>query len=196
MKIFDVIITPDMIIKGVKAISLVEEPAIDSDFLALKSEEMIQLAEVDKDQRILLGAVLIPDKPILRRRNEETFYIRFSKETIQKAQEYFFSNGFQNSTTIEHNGEDVQGNTVVESWIKEDEDKDKSNLYNLNAPVGSWLIKMKINNQDVWDDYVKTGKVKGFSIEGFFKPVEMTSMSNEMTGEDKVEQIRKILFDE
>ncbi len=194
MKMYDVIITPDMLIKGVKALSLVEDPAIDSDWITLsKEEELIELAEVDKEKRILLGAVLIPDKPILRKGNPENFYIKFSKDTIETAQEYFFLNGFQNSTTIEHNGESVEGQTVVESWIKEDEEKDKSLLYNLSAPVGSWIVKMKVNNDTIWNDYIKTGKVKGFSIEGFFKPVEQTEMSKELTAEERLDKIKELI---
>ena len=194
MKVYDVIITPEMLIKGVKAISLVEEPAIDSDFFALKSEEFVELAEVDADKRILIGAVLIPDIPIIRKGNPENYYIRFSKDTIEIAQEYFFLNGFQNQTTIEHIKEPVQGNTVIESWIKEDDKADKSTLYGLKVPIGSWLIKMKVNNEEIWKDYIKTGKVKGFSIEGFFKPIEATELSMEKSAEDRLNDIKKIVF--
>jgi len=194
MKLYEVIINEDMLIKGVKAISLVEDPAIQSDFIALSADNLIELAEVDNDKRILIGALLIPDIAIPRSGNPENYYIRFSKDTIEKAQEYFFSGGFQNKSTIEHNKEDIQGNTVIESWIKEDEEKDKSLLYNLNAPVGSWIIKMKVNNEEVWKDYIKTGKVKGFSIEGFFKPLDATEMSKELTSDEKIEKIKELIF--
>jgi len=196
MRLYDVIITEDMLIKGVKALSLVDEPALKNNlFLALENqEEYIQLAEVDKEKHILMGSVLIPETPIFRKGNPEDFYIRFSKDTIEQAQEYFFKGGMQNFSTINHSGEQVEGNTVVESWIVEDVEKDKTALYNLSVPKGSWVVKMKVNNQDVWDNYVKTGKVKGFSIEGFFKPVEMTELSSEvLTPQEKVDKIRTIL---
>jgi hypothetical protein len=79
----------------------------------------------------------------------------------------FLSNGNQNNSTLEHEYE-INGLSVVESWIVEDEEIDKSSLYNLKMPKGTWMVSVKVNNQDVWDDYVKTGKVKGFSIEGYF----------------------------
>jgi len=76
-------------------------------------------------------------------------------------------NGNQSNSTLEHNSE-LQGLTLVESWIVEDKQKDKSALYNLDVPVGTWMGSVKVNNDEVWNDYVKTGKVKGFSIEGYF----------------------------
>lgn len=195
MKIYDVIITPEMFIKGVKAISLVENPALHNDWIALsKDQQMFELAEVDKEKHIILGIVLKPDVPIFRKGNPEDFYIRFSKETVEQAQQFFFKNGFQNYTTLEHDGNNVDGNTVFESWIVEDKDKDKTALYNLSADVGDWAIKMKINNDEVWNDYIKTGKVKGFSIEGFFKPVEIAELSEHiLTAGEKVDRIKEIL---
>lgn len=195
MRLYDVIITEDMLIKGVKALSLVEEPALKSNFIALAEEvKLIELTEVDKEKRIVMGAVLIPETPIFRKGNPEDFYIRFSKETVESAQEHFFRAGMQNFSTLNHSGENIDGNTVVESWIVEDVEKDKTALYNLSIPKGSWVVKMKVNNDEVWNDYVKTGKVKGFSIEGFFRPVEMAELSSqELTPTEKVEKIRTIL---
>jgi hypothetical protein len=81
--------------------------------------------------------------------------------------EMFFQNGNQSNATFEHQ-ESIKGLTVVESWIVEDTEKDKSNLYNLNVPVGTWMGTIKVENEVIWKDYIKTGKVKGFSIEGYF----------------------------
>jgi len=114
-----------------------------------------------------MGAALIPNKPIYRKAGEEEFYVYFSKDTIRKASELFFQNGNQNKSTLEHNAE-LNGLSAVESWIVEDEVKDKSRLYGMDMPVGTWMISMKVNNPDIWENYVKTGKVKGFSIEGYF----------------------------
>ena len=196
MKRYEVIITDDMLIKGVNALSLVEEPATKNIWLTLnKEEELLQLKAIDSEKHILMGVVLIPDVdiPRLGKNGEDDFTIKFSNQTIEKAQELFFKNSFQNSTTIEHNKQPLSDNTVVESWIVEDVEKDKTALYNLNAPIGSWVVKMKINNEEVWTDYVKTGKVKGFSIEGFFKPVEITEMSIEFTDEQKVDKIKELI---
>ena len=149
---------------GIQAISIVENPAIEEDFIALSSHE-IKLAEVDKEKRILMGAALIPNKKIYRRNAEEEYYIVFSEDTVRKAAELFLSKGKQNNSTLEHEV-GLSGMSVVESWIVEDPKKDKSAFYGLNVPIGTWMVSMKVNNEDVWAEYVKTGKVKGFSIEG------------------------------
>jgi len=150
---------------GIEAISVVEYPAIEEDFIALKGQE-IKLAEVDTEKRILMGAALIPNKPIYRRNDDHEYYIYFSKNTVRKASELFFINGNQNNSTYEHQMP-LTGLSVVESWIVESE-KDKSRHYGLEVPVGTWMVSMKVLNDDIWNNYVKTGKVKGFSIEGYF----------------------------
>ena len=151
---------------GIDAVSIVENPAIESDFIALSAEE-IKLAKVDEEKKILMGAALIPNKPIFRKRNETMFYVYFSRDTVRRASELFFQNGNQNNATLEHEMS-VNGLTVVESWIVEDSKMDKSAKYDLEMPEGTWMISMKVENEEIWNDYVKTGKVKGFSIEGYF----------------------------
>jgi hypothetical protein len=121
MKIIELVLD-DNEISGIEAISIVENPAIEEDFVALKSEE-IQLAQVDK--QILIGALLVPNKPIYRKRGEEEYYIYFSKETVRKASEMYLISGNQNNSTLEHHHK-LQGLSLVESWIVEDELNDKS----------------------------------------------------------------------
>ena len=166
MKIIELILDEEEFDTGVDAISIVENPAIESDFVALKNQE-IKLAEVDKEKKILMGALLIPNKPIYRNGSEGEYYIYFSKDTIVKASQMFLQNGKQSNSTLEH-AEVLNGLTLVESWIVEDKAKDKTALYGLDVPVGTWMGSVKVNNDDVWNEYVKTNKVRGFSIEGFF----------------------------
>ena len=151
---------------GIEAVSIVEMPAIESDFVTL-SEQEIKLAKIDDEKRLLMGAALIPNKPIFRKNGNNTFYVYFSQKTVRRASELFFQNSMQNNATLEHEME-INNLTVVESWIVEDTEMDKSKKYGLNVPNGTWMISMKVENDEVWNDYVKTGKVKGFSIEGFF----------------------------
>ena len=151
---------------GIEAISVVESPAIEEDFIALKNQEF-KLAEVDKEKRILMGAALIPNKPIYRRNEDNEYYIYFSRDTVRKASELFFINGNQNKSTLEHQMP-LTGLSVVESWIVEDKEKDKTRMYDMEMPLGTWMVSMKVLNDDIWNNYVKTGKVKGFSIEGYF----------------------------
>ena len=102
MKIIELILDEAQQMMGIDAISLVNAPAIEENFLALKSDE-IKLAEVSKDKKILMGALLIPNRPILRTNGEEEYYIYFSKDTVQKASQLYLKNGNQNNTTLEHN---------------------------------------------------------------------------------------------
>lgn len=166
MRIVELILDEEQEEGGIEAISIVESPAIESDFVALNNQE-IKLAEIDKEKRILLGALLIPNKPIYRKGDEGEYYIFFSKDTIVKASQLYLRNGYQNSTTLEHD-QALNGLTLVESWIVEDEVQDKSRKYGLNVPVGTWMGAVKVNNNEIWNEYVKTDKVKGFSIEGYF----------------------------
>ena len=165
MNIVELLLDEENEVSGIDAVSIVENPAIESNFLALADQE-IKLAKVDEEKRILMGAALIPNKPIFRKQGEEMFYVYFSKETVRRASELFFMNGNQNNATLEHQMS-INDLTVVESWIVEGE-QDKSRLYDLEVPVGTWMISMKVENDEVWNDYVKSGKVKGFSIEGYF----------------------------
>jgi len=166
MNIVELLLDEENEVNGIDAVSIVENPAIESDFIALADQE-IKLAKVDEEKRILMGAALIPNKPIFRKQGEEMYYVYFSKETIRRAAELFFKNGNQNNATLEH-GIGIDDLTVFESWIVEDAKLDKSVKYGLDVPVGTWMISMKVENEEVWNNYVKSGKVKGFSIEGYF----------------------------
>jgi hypothetical protein len=165
MKIVELVIDDKDKLSGIDAVSVVQSPAIEENFIYLSKHE-IELKEVDAEKRILMGAALIPDKQIFRRNEKEEYYIFFSKDTVRQASELFLMNSNQNNATYEHE-QKLKGLSVVESWIIEDSKTDKSRLYNFDLPVGTWMISMKVNNDDVWKD-VKDGKVKGFSIEGYF----------------------------
>tara|TARA_R110002020_G_C16188461_1_gene765353 strand:+ start:369 stop:956 length:588 start_codon:yes stop_codon:yes gene_type:complete len=181
---------------GVEAISVVESPAIESDFIALKNQE-IKLAEINKEKRLLMGALLIPEKPIYRRNGEKEYYVFFSADTVMKASQMFLQNGNQSNSTLEHDGE-LKGLTLVESWIVEDKAKDKTALYGLDVPVGTWMGSVKVDNEEIWEDYVKNGKVKGFSIEGYFADkMEEKEEEQEMSEEDLLLiEIIKVLSNE
>jgi hypothetical protein len=104
--------------------------------------------------------------------------------------ELFFKNGNQSNATYEHK-DAVKGMTVVESWLIEDSEKDKSTLYGFNLPKGTWMISMKVDNDEVWQD-VKAGKIKGFSIEGYFADkLEMSLEQNKRN--EIIEQLKNLL---
>ena len=194
MRIVELILDEDQEDSGIEAISIVESPAIESDFVSLNSQE-IKLAEIDKEKRLLLGALLIPNKPIYRNGDEGEYYIFFSKNTIVKASQMYLRNGYQNNSTLEHD-QALKGLTLVESWIVEDEVQDKSRKYGLNVPIGTWMGAVKVNNEEIWKEYVKTNKVKGFSIEGYFadKMENKESIKEDLSIEDKIiNEIKNIL---
>lgn len=192
MRIVELVLDEEQI--GIEAISVVENPAIEEDFVALKSED-VKLAEVDSEKRILLGALLVPNKPIYRRSKDDEWYIYFSKDTVRKASEMYLMRGNQNNTTMEHQYA-LNGLTLVESWIVEDQEKDKSALYGMKLPVGTWMGSVKVNNDEVWNDYVKTGRVKGFSIEGYFADkMEKVENSEEVEADAILNAIKNILND-
>lgn len=196
MRIIELILDEEDFEAGVEAISIVESPAIESDFVALKNQE-VKLAEVDKEKKILMGALLIPNKPIYRNGSEGEYYIYFSKDTIVKASQMFLQNGNQSRSTLEH-AQALNGLTLVESWIVEDKAKDKTALYGLDVPVGTWMGSVKVNNDDVWNEYVKTNKVKGFSIEGYFadKMEAPKEAIEEQMAEQLLNQIKTIITNE
>jgi hypothetical protein len=190
MRIVELIIDEKEDLSGVEAISVVEFPAIEENFIALNQQ--LQLAKVDDEKRILMGAALIPNKNIYRRNGEDEYYIFFSDATVKKASELFLMNSNQNNATLEHQKK-INDLSVVESWIVEDTEMDKSKKYGLNAPVGTWMVSMKVNNDTIWNDFVKTGKVKGFSIEGYF--ADKLEMSLQLEKEQElIQKIKDIIL--
>lgn len=171
----------------VEAISVVENPAIEEDFVALKSQTF-KFEKQDEEKKILIGPILIPNKPIYRRSGDREYYIYFSRETVRKASQLYLKQNMQHNSTLEHEMA-ITGLTLVESWIVEDKENDKSNMYGMDLPLGSWVGAIKVDNEEIWNDYVKTGKVKGFSIEGYFA-------DKIQTPEDKEEELSKALVNE
>ena len=196
MRIIELVLDEEQEESGVDAISIVESPAIEEDFVALKNQEL-KLAEVSKDKKLLMGALLVPNKPIYRKSGEDEYYIYFSKDTISKASQLYLKNGNQNNSTLEHQ-HSLSGLTLVESWIVESETQDKSRMYNMNVPIGTWMGTVKVNNDEVWNEYVKTNKVKGFSIEGYFadkmeSPKESVEEKMEVKNSKLLQSIKDIL---
>jgi hypothetical protein len=159
---------------GVYAISLVENPAMEGLFIALSKNEPIQLKEVDSEKRILMGLVLEPNKPIYRNQGGEEFNIMFDEQTIEELSHSFFKLGYQKNSTIEHDPkQQIAGVTFVESWIVENPEIDKSTNFGFSYPKGSWIATMKVDSDEVWNNYVKTGKVQGFSVDAMLSLEEV-----------------------
>ena len=133
---------------GIDAISIVESPAIEEDFIALKSKEF-KFKQIDKKKKILMGPLLVPNKPIYRKdENGKEYYIYFSRETVNKAAQLFLKNGKQGNSTLEHESK-IYGLSLVESWIVESETQDKSRLYGMDVPLGTWMGAVKVDNDEI-----------------------------------------------
>lgn len=155
---------------GVEAIALVEMPAIEVDFLKFNNEkENITFAKTDVEKQIITGPAMIPDKMIYRfdSYTNEEYYVYFTKETVEKISQRYLIEQKQGNVNLEH-ADPISDVSLIESWIVADPEKDKAAALGYTVPVGTWMISMKVNNKDVWDNLVKTETVKGFSIEGYF----------------------------
>ena len=173
---------------NVFGISLVENPAMESNYVALSKEEKlkqkhIQFKEYDKEKRLLLGLVLEPDKLIYRfnEQTKEEYSITVSEETILELQQDYIKQSNQNYSTLEHDGRELDGITFTEHWIVEDSKIDKSALHNFEFKKGSWVTVAKIENDTLWNDYIKTGEVMGFSIDAMVHLEEVNLNKQEMS---------------
>jgi hypothetical protein len=167
MKLYELVVE-DEEVDEVFAISLVENPAIEANFIYFGKEE-VSFATVSDEKRMILAPVLIPDKKILRvDAMGEPYEVYFTKETVAKLAQNYLMKGYQHNSTLEHS-KDIKDVSIVESWVVESRTKDKSNMYGLTLPIGTWVAMLKVNNDDIWNNYVKTGKVLGVSIEGAFE---------------------------
>ena len=164
------------------AISMVESPAIESDFVALSKEEEKRVFLESDERHMCYGAALIPDKDIYRNNGEQEFYISFTKESIEKMSQDFMKNYRQNEVTLDHE-EMANDITITESWLVEDPYKDKANALGINVPKGTWMVGMKVNQIDVWER-VKSGELKGFSVESM---ISLEDFSKQNTNNMNIE---------
>lgn len=168
------------VIKGqVQAISLVDYPAIEEDFIALSKQ-----LPITTDKMELIGPVLIPDKLIYRRIEGREFYISFDAETIEQLANDYLANGFQYNFTLDHKAE-TNDVVVVQSWVT---------LEDGEYPKGTWMIKAKVNNEDLWQS-IKSGEFKGFSIESVVeldKSINEFDFSSQMSTEELFEKIKEL----
>jgi hypothetical protein len=192
MKIIELIISSDE--DGIEAISLVDRPAIESNFITLAKEYEMNLAEVDKEKKILMGPALIPNKMIFRKDGESKYQVFFSESTVEQASQMYLQNGNQSNATLQHKTK-IEGMSLVESWLITDPEMDKSKSYGFNLPKGTWMVSMKADNEQIWAK-AKSGEIKGFSIEGYFADKLSLELLPEIKDEELVSQILNILENE
>jgi cell division protein FtsB len=178
---------------GMFVCSLVDEPAIESDFVAFdKDKQLVTLSIENEEQRLVLGAVMIPDRPIFRRfDNGVECYVLYKEDTIKQMVEKFFSNGFQNNTDINHNFEISDGVYLRQAFLK-DSNMGISPRGFEELPDNTLFFEYHILNDEVWEK-VKSGEVNGFSLAGNFHLVEMKINKKENKEKMKLNKIRTML---
>ena len=193
-KIVELIIADDSQELAIDAISLVTSPAIEQDFVYFgKEKNNLTSAKVDEEKRMLVSPALIPNKQIFRHdpNTDSDYYVFFSKETVRKASELYLRHNNHHKATYQHQDR-VSGVLTVESWIIEDTKLDKSTLYGYSLPVGTWMVKLKISNDEIWSK-IKDGELKGLSIEGYFTD-KMEKMSEKApTNEEILSALNEII---
>lgn len=128
-------------------------------------------AEANKEKQLIAGPLMVPNKLIYRYDDfNGEYYVYFSEDTIEKIAYKYLEQGNQKEVNYEHSEEEkLKDITLVESWLVEEPSSDKSKaLMGEEYSKGTWFGIMKVRNKEVWEEYVKTGLTKGFSVEGFF----------------------------
>jgi hypothetical protein len=193
-RIVELVIQDDNQELAIDAISLVSAPAIEQDFVFFgKEKSNLTLAKVDEEKRMLISPALIPNKNIIRydANTDSEYYVWFSKETVRKASELYLKHNNHHKATYEHQ-ERVSGVLTVESWIIEDPKMDKANLYGFQLKKGTWMVKMKIDNEELWQD-IKSKKIKGLSIEGYFTDKFEAMQKKKFTTEEVKTALKELL---
>ncbi len=192
-KIVELLVSEDNKDLTIDAISLVNSPAIEQDFVYFgKEKNNLTFAKIDEEKRMIVSPALIPNKQIFRYdpNTDSEYYVYFSPDTVRKASELYLKHNNHHKATYEHRDR-VSGVLTVESWIKEG-DQDKSKLYGFDLPNGTWFVKMKIENNELWEK-VKAGELKGLSIEGYFTNKFEDMQKREPTDEEILSALNEII---
>jgi hypothetical protein len=192
-KIVELIIQDDNQELAIDAISLVTSPAIEQDFVFFgKDKNNLTFAKVDEEKRMLVSPALIPNKQIFRHdpNTDSDYYVYFSPDTVRKASELYLKHNNHHKATYQHQDR-VSGVLTIESWIKEG-DMDKSKMYGYDLPNGTWFVKMKIENEELWQK-IKAGELKGLSIEGYFTDKFESMQNQQPTDQEILEALNEII---
>ena len=192
-KIVELVIEENNEMLAIDAISLVSAPAIEENFVYFgKEKHNLTFAKVDEEKRMLVSPALIPNKQIFRYnpQTDSEYYVYFSKDTVRQAAELYLKHNNHHKATYEHQDR-VSGVLTTESWIKEG-DMDKSKMYGFDLPNGSWFVKMRIDNDDLWNK-IKEGELKGLSIEGYFVDKMQKMSDNKPTDHEILSALNEII---
>lgn len=190
MKVFKIRIDDDESL-GMDAISLVESPAVEVNFLVFNKDRKLNFTSMDEEKKEITGVVCLADTPIYRVSKElGEHYIVFEKDTIKKMILRYFKNGLSNQVNIEHQGPMIKGLTMIESYIK-DSSRNISPVEFEEVPDGSWICTYKVDNDAVWEEIKQNHTLKGFSLQGWFSYGEDTEVSESDDYEAFLDEIYK-----
>ena len=178
---------------GVFKVSLVKNPAIETTLMKFSSEEKMYFSNEEK--RVVYAPAMIPNKMIFRNNIQgEPANVFYTAETIEKLQQNYFRNKGNFSTNLDHADNNIEGVFPFESWIVQNKEIDKSKDMGFDVPNGTWMMGHKIDNESVWNDYIKTGKIDGLSIEASLLHKEQLINKVNMSKLDAVIEAIKQVF--
>ena len=178
---------------GVFKVSLVKNPAIETTLMKFSSEEKMYFSNEEK--RVVYAPAMIPNKMIFRNNIQgEPANVFYTAETIEKLQQNYFRNKGNFSTNLDHADNNIEGVFPFESWIVQNKEIDKSKDMGFDVPNGTWMMGHKIDNDSVWNDYIKTGKIDGLSIEASLLHKEQLINKVNMSKLDAVIEAIKQVF--
>jgi uncharacterized protein YfcZ (UPF0381/DUF406 family) len=159
--------------QGIDRTALVENPAIQRNWMAFKEHKSYEFKTHNEDKRILAGALMVADFPMYRNMNGKEFFVKFSSETIEQLADRMVLNNKLTAFNFEHDAKkELADMHIQQFFIINTELGVNTPIGFEELPNGSLFAFVKVNNEQVWNDYVKTGIVKGFSIEGNFATKE------------------------
>lgn len=178
MKVFYIKINDDDF-TGINAISLVDVPAVEKDFLCFSEEKKPVKLNFDNSKHIITGVVCLADTPIYRySEGYGEYYVVFTKDTILKMVEKFAKQNLFQSINLQHDDTKfVDGIYMFESYII-DKDRGICPLEFSDIPNGSWICSYKVENEALWNEIITGNKLNGFSLQGFFDLNEQFGKEN------------------
>lgn len=169
MKVFYIRVNDDVNI-GIDAISLVDMPAVEKNFLCFSEEKQPVKMKFDNSKHIITGVVCLADTPIYRY-NERMgeYYVVFTKETIEKMVEKFAKMDLFKSVNLQHDDKQfVDGIYMIESYIT-NKQRGINPIEFADIPDGSWVCSYKVENEALWGEIINGNKLNGFSLQGMFE---------------------------
>lgn len=178
LPVYKLVISDEDPVSGVDYVALVDVPATEFNWVAFSKHQPAQFKIQNEEQRIIGGALMVANLPIYRKENGREYYVVFDEPTIKTVCYKYFRNRFTSNVNLMHNPQQkVGGVYMVQSYLIDKQNGLNAPKWYPEIPDGSWFGCFKVDNQDVWDNYIKTGRLQGFSVEGMFGQMHVTDAS-------------------